>query len=45
MKPMETFVEAALALCTGAPAVLTGRICYSLSLLCELGVAVHSLDG
>jgi len=44
-EPEETFAEAALALCTGDPAVLTGRVAYSLSLLVELGRAVHTLDG
>jgi hypothetical protein len=36
---MEVFVEAALALCTCDPAVLTGRICFSRPLLEELGRA------
>src|SRR5205085_900201 len=44
-EPEETFAEAALALCTGDPAVLTGRVAYSLSLLVNLGRAVHTLDG
>jgi NAD(P)-dependent dehydrogenase (short-subunit alcohol dehydrogenase family) len=39
VEPMEVFVEAALALCTCDPAVLTGRICYSRPLLEELGRA------
>jgi citronellol/citronellal dehydrogenase len=37
--------EAALALCTGDPQVMTGRIAYSLSLIVELQRPVHSLDG
>jgi hypothetical protein len=45
IEPMETFVEAALALCTGDPRVLTGRIAYSLSLLEELRRPVRTLDG
>ena len=44
-EPMETFVEAALALCTGDPRTLTSRVAHSLPLLHELGRAVHSLDG
>jgi hypothetical protein len=32
--------EAALALCTGDPATLTGRVAYSQPLLDELGIAV-----
>jgi citronellol/citronellal dehydrogenase len=45
IEPVETFVEATLALCTGDPDVLTGRIAYSLSLLVELGRPVRTLDG
>lgn len=45
IEPMETFVEAAIALCSGDPSALTGRVCYSLSLLRELNRPVHSLDG
>lgn len=44
-EPMETMAEAALALCTGDPQVLTGRVATSLSLLCELDRTVRSLDG
>ena len=44
-EPMETMVEAALALCTGAPHELTGRVATSLSLVVELGLTVRSLDG
>jgi citronellol/citronellal dehydrogenase len=45
IEPVEAFTEAALALCTGDPAVLTGRIAYSLSLLVELNRPVRTLDG
>ena len=45
IEPMETFVEATLALCTADPATLTGRVAYSLSLLVELERPVYSLDG
>ncbi|WP_067820251.1 SDR family NAD(P)-dependent oxidoreductase [Actinomadura kijaniata] len=44
-EPMETFVEAALALLTGDPDRLTGRVTGSLSLVVELGLSVRSLDG
>ncbi|MCE2392805.1 MAG: SDR family NAD(P)-dependent oxidoreductase [Proteobacteria bacterium] len=44
-EPMETMVEAALALCTGDPRKLTSRIAYSLPLLAELERPVYSLDG
>jgi citronellol/citronellal dehydrogenase len=45
IEPMEAFVEAALALCTGDPRTLTGRVAYSLSLLDELQRPVRTLDG
>ena len=45
VEPVETFAEATLALCTGDPAVLTGRVATSLSLLVELGRPVRTLDG
>jgi NAD(P)-dependent dehydrogenase (short-subunit alcohol dehydrogenase family) len=45
VEPAETMAEAALALCTGDPVVMTGRIAYSLSLLVELQRPVHTLDG
>ncbi len=45
VEPVETFAEATLALCTGDPAVLTGRVAYSLSLLVELDRPVRTLDG
>jgi NAD(P)-dependent dehydrogenase (short-subunit alcohol dehydrogenase family) len=44
-EPLDTMAEAALALCTANPAVLTGRIAYSLQLLVELGRPVHDLEG
>ena len=44
-EPLETMAEAALALCSGEPDVLTGRIAFSLQLLLELGRPVRSLDG
>ena len=44
-EPVETMAEAALALCTGDPNVLTGRIAYSLQLLLELGRPVRNLQG
>jgi hypothetical protein len=37
--------EAALALCSGDPATLTGRIAYSLQLLVELDRPVLDLQG
>jgi hypothetical protein len=42
---MDTMAEAALALCSGDPAVLTGRIAYSLQLLYELQRPVRDLAG
>jgi NAD(P)-dependent dehydrogenase (short-subunit alcohol dehydrogenase family) len=44
-EPMETMVEAALALCSGDPHQLTSRIAYSLPLLVELARPVYTLDG
>lgn len=44
-EPLETMAEAALALCTGDPAVLTGRIAFSLQLLVELRRPVRDLRG
>lgn len=44
-EPLETMAEAALALCSGDPQVLTGRVTYSLSLLVELDRPVRELDG
>ena len=44
-EPLETMAEAALALCSGDPAVLTGRIAFSLQLLVELKRPVLDLHG
>jgi NAD(P)-dependent dehydrogenase (short-subunit alcohol dehydrogenase family) len=44
-EPVEAMVEAALALCTGDPNKLTGRIAYSLQLLLELERPVRDLSG
>ncbi len=44
-EPMETFVEASLALCSGDPATLTSRIVNTLPLLHELQRPVRTLDG
>jgi NAD(P)-dependent dehydrogenase (short-subunit alcohol dehydrogenase family) len=41
----EMFAEASLALCSGDPAVLTGRVAYSRQLVAELGRAPGPLDG
>jgi NAD(P)-dependent dehydrogenase (short-subunit alcohol dehydrogenase family) len=45
MEPLETMAEAALALLTGDPATLTGRIAFSLQLLLELERPVLGLEG
>jgi NAD(P)-dependent dehydrogenase (short-subunit alcohol dehydrogenase family) len=44
-EPLETMVEAALALCTADPETLTGRIAYSLDLLHEIGRITYDLYG
>jgi citronellol/citronellal dehydrogenase len=44
-EPIETFAEAALALCCGDPRELTSRIVKSLPLLAELDRPVYHLDG
>ena len=44
-EPLETVTEAALALCTGDPGKLTGRIAFSLQLLVELDRPVRDLQG
>jgi NAD(P)-dependent dehydrogenase (short-subunit alcohol dehydrogenase family) len=44
-EPLETMAEAAVALCTGDPNVLTGRIAFSLQLLIELQRPVLDLYG
>ena len=41
----EMFAEASLALCSGDPAVLTGRVAYSRELVAELGRTPGPLDG
>jgi citronellol/citronellal dehydrogenase len=45
LEPMATMVEAALALCTGDPAELTGRVTDSLTLLADLARPVYDLTG
>ena len=45
VEPVETMAEAALALVTGDPATLTGRIVHSLSFLVDEDRPVHTLDG
>jgi citronellol/citronellal dehydrogenase len=37
VEPVEVIVDAALALCTGDPAVLTGRVTFAKSVLADLG--------
>jgi NAD(P)-dependent dehydrogenase (short-subunit alcohol dehydrogenase family) len=44
-EPVETMVEAGFALITGDPAVLTGRIAYSLQLIVELQIPVYDFTG
>ncbi len=44
-EPLETMAEASLALLTGDPDVLTGRIAFSLQLLVELNRPVRDLLG
>jgi NAD(P)-dependent dehydrogenase (short-subunit alcohol dehydrogenase family) len=44
-EPMETLVEAAMALCTTQNADLHGRVAYSLELLLELGRPTRNLAG
>jgi len=43
-EPVEVISEAALALCTGDPATLTGRVTYSKPLIDELGRTAQPLD-
>jgi NAD(P)-dependent dehydrogenase (short-subunit alcohol dehydrogenase family) len=45
IEPIEAMAEAALALVSGDPEKLTGRVAYSLRLLEELGREIRSLDG
>ncbi len=44
-EPLDTMAEAALALCSGDPDQLTGRIAFSLQLLLELRRPVRDLHG
>jgi NAD(P)-dependent dehydrogenase (short-subunit alcohol dehydrogenase family) len=44
-EPLDTMAEAALALCSSDPLVVTGRIAYSLQLLLELRRPVYDLLG
>lgn len=44
-EPLDTMVEAALALCTADPSQLHARIAYSLALLIELDRPVYDLSG
>ena len=44
-EPEETMAEAALLLCTGDPAKVTGRVAFSLGLIREFGRPVRTLDG
>jgi NAD(P)-dependent dehydrogenase (short-subunit alcohol dehydrogenase family) len=45
VEPVETMAAAAVALCTGKPQELTGRITRSLEFLVATGSPVHCLDG
>jgi NAD(P)-dependent dehydrogenase (short-subunit alcohol dehydrogenase family) len=45
IEPIEAMAEAALALVSGDPEKLTGRVAYSLRLLEELGRPIRSLGG
>jgi citronellol/citronellal dehydrogenase len=40
-EPVEVMAEAALALCSGDPGTLTGRVAYSQALLDELGITIR----
>ncbi|MSQ61029.1 MAG: SDR family oxidoreductase, partial [Dehalococcoidia bacterium] len=44
-EPMETFVEATLALCCAEPKSLTSRVVHTLPLLAELNRPVYTIDG
>jgi NAD(P)-dependent dehydrogenase (short-subunit alcohol dehydrogenase family) len=44
-EPLEVMAEAALVLCSGDPAILTGRIASSLHLLIEMNHPVFDLSG
>ena len=43
-EPVETIAEASLALCSGDPGTLTGRVTYSQQLLDELGREARPLE-
>jgi len=45
IEPIEAMAEAALALCSGDPAKLTGRVAQSLRFLEEIGRPIRTLDG
>ena len=45
LEPEEIIAQAALELCSAPPTLLTGRVAYSQSLIQELGVTPHGLDG
>ena len=45
VEPVEQMAEAVLALATGDPATLTGRVVTSAAILAELGRPVRNLDG
>jgi NAD(P)-dependent dehydrogenase (short-subunit alcohol dehydrogenase family) len=45
IEPVEAMAEAALALCSGDPATLTGRVVYSVRFLEEIGRPIRTLDG
>ncbi len=45
VEPLEVTVEAALAMCTGAPGAISGRIVTTRQILDELGRAPRTLDG
>ena len=40
LEPVEYMAEAAYVLCTGDPAMLTGRVTYAKPILDELGVSM-----
>ena len=45
LEPVEHMAEAAMQLCSGDRATLTGRVAYSQPLLSELGVVTRGVDG
>ena len=45
IEPVEAMAEAALALASGDPAALTGRVAYSVRFLEEIGRPIRTLDG